>query len=397
MVPVSRYLLVDASEGAAGDMFIGALVDVGASLSIAQAAVDNVYPGLVHFSAHSVIRCGVKATHISVKVLTDEQPSRNWQDIEEKILSSDLKQEVKETAYQIFDCLAQAEAYVHQVPADEVHFHEVGAADSIADIIGTAALLDQLQVRKIIVGNIEVGSGKVETQHGMLEIPAPATAELLKGFNLTSRRSGECTTPTAAAIINALALQKHGENNPVKMGKGAGTRDPKNYPNVLSVGIINNVEEIVQNMIESNIDDIDPRLIPVVIEKLMTAGARDAWVEPIMMKKNRPGFTIKVLCLATDQKKLGEIIFHETTSIGYRTYAVDKVSLDRFFTKVLVRDVEIQIKISTLNNKIIQVSPEFEDAYLLANMTGAPTRIILEEARMAARSQGFIYGEEFSG
>jgi uncharacterized protein (TIGR00299 family) protein len=394
---MSKHLLVDASEGAAGDMFIAALVDLGASLSIAQAAVDDVYPGLVRFSANSVLRYGVEATHIQVVNQVSDQPSRNWNDIEEKILSSKLRKEIKNIAHQIFDRLAQAEAQVHNVPTYEVHFHEVGAADSIADIIGTAALLHELQISKIIVGDIEVGSGKIESEHGILDIPAPATAKLLSGLKLTSRRSGECTTPTAAAIFNAIGVQRKQAQIPKKIGRGAGTRDPIDYPNTLGVGIIDNVDEVMQVVIESNIDDIDPRLIPVVIEKLMMAGARDAWVEPIMMKKNRPGFTIKVLCLTTDQKKLGDVIFHETTSIGYRIYEVDKVVLNRFFTRVLVQGREIQVKVSTLDDKIIQVSPEFEDVHSLANSKGIPTRVIMEEARMAARNQGLIYGAEFSG
>jgi uncharacterized protein (TIGR00299 family) protein len=394
---MARALAVDASNGAAGDMFIGALVDLGAPLESAQSAVDAVYPGLVRFSAQKVDRAGTSATHIQVSELEANAPSRQWSEIEEKILSSDLSHQIKVRAHQIFDALAQIEAQVHGVPLNEVHFHEVGAADSIADVIGVAALLDSLNISEIYIGKIEVGSGKVKIEHGELDVPAPATAALLQGFHYTALLKGECLTPTGAAIINALSQQLSFDLAERKIGRGAGTRNPAGYPNVLCTSIIDNVEDSVQCTIETNIDDIDPRLIPVVIEKLMAAGARDAWVEPIMMKKNRPAFTLKVLCLSEQRDFLGRIIFQETTSIGYRTHAVEKIALERFFTKVSVQGAEVQVKISILDGLITQVSPEFDEVDAIANRNGLPTRVVLEEARMAAHEAGYSYGAEFSG
>jgi len=394
---MARALAVDASYGAAGDMFIGALVDLGAPIESAQRAVDAVYPGLVRFDVRKVDRAGVAATHIHVTELEAEPASRQWSDIEEKILSSELSSDIKATAHRIFDTLAQIEAQVHEVPLSEVHFHEVGAADSIADVIGISALLNHMSITEIFVGNLEVGSGKVKTEHGELDVPAPATAALLQGFQSTALLKGECLTPTGAAIINSLSQQITFDLSEKKIGRGAGTRNPAEYPNVLCASIIENVEDSVQCTIETNIDDIDPRLIPVVIEKLMAAGARDAWVEPIMMKKNRPAFTLKVLCLSEQRDLLGRIIFNETTSIGYRTHAVEKIALERFFAKVPVRGAEVQIKISTLDGVITQVSPEFDEVNVIAKDNSVPTRVVLEEARMAAHKAGYSYGVEFSG
>jgi uncharacterized protein (TIGR00299 family) protein len=394
---MTRALAVDASYGAAGDMFIGALVDLGAPLAAAQSAVDAVYPGLVRFSVEKVERAGLSATHIHVTELDAEPASRRWSEIEERILASDLSPEIKGRAHRIFDGLAQVEALAHQVPLKDVHFHEVGAADSIADVIGVAALLDKLRISDLYFGNLEVGSGKVNTEHGPLDVPAPATAALIKGFRYTAERKGECLTPTGAAILSALGQQIEFKTPEKNIGRGAGTRNPAEYPNVLSASIIENVEESLQCMIETNIDDIDPRLIPVVIEKLMAAGARDAWVEPIMMKKNRPAFTLKVLCLSEQRDLLGRIIFNETTSIGYRTQVVEKVALERFFTQVPVGDAKVQIKISTLDGLITQVSPEFDEVDALAKKLSVPTRVVLEEARIAAHEAGFIYGAAFNG
>ena len=394
---MSRGLAVDASYGAAGDMFIAALVDLGAPLSSAQLAVDAVYPNLVQFISSEVDRAGTRATYVKVEELSVEPPKRTWSDISERIIDSSLPADVKAISYKIFSALAEAEARVHKVELGDVHFHEVGAADSIADIIGVAALLAELEVSHLILGNLEVGSGIVKTEHGLLSVPAPATAELLMGFSTTASKSGECLTPTAAAIFSALGNQLDISVAGKSSGLGAGTRNPAEYPNILRVSMIENVADHLQNLIECNIDDIDPRLIPVVIEKLMAAGALDAWVEPIMMKKNRPGFQLKALCRPEDEKKLGEIILRETTSIGYRTQSVAKVSLDRFFTSVSVRESKISLKVSTLDGKIVQISPEFEDAYSVAKAQDIPTRIVLDEARAAALEAGLRYGADFSG
>jgi hypothetical protein len=394
---MSCALAVDAGAGAAGDMFIGALVDLGAPIESAQSAVDAVYPGLVRMSAETVDRAGQLATYIRVAELDAKPVSRKWSDISERILQSHLDDDVKSLAYQIFDTLAQAESVVHEVSVADVHFHEIGAADSIADIVGAAALLVHLNISEIYLGNLEVGSGKVKTEHGELEVPAPATKELVSGFRYSSLRKGECLTPTGAAIFNALAQQIEIETTGSEIGRGAGTRNPAEYPNVLTVSIIDRVEESVQCTIETNIDDIDPRLIPVVIQKLMAVGARDAWVEPIMMKKNRPGFTLKVLCLPQEREKMGRVIFTETTSIGYRSYVVGKVALDRFFVKISLRGHDIQLKISTLDGVITQVSPEFDEVAALAQESGVPTRILLDEARSVAQQSGYLYGAEFSG
>lgn len=393
---MSRALAVDARYGAAGDMFLGALVDLGADLTVAQRALDTVYPGLLHLESAVVDRCGEESTKVTVVELQSSQQSRLWADIEETILSSALDGRVKEFSYKVFDLLAQAEADAHQVPISEVHFHEIGAVDSIADIIGTAALLDSLDISQLWCTHLEVGSGEVESNHGTLEIPAPATARIIEGSSYSATLKGEALTPTGAAIILALGEVKSNITLSTRQGRGAGSRNPKEYPNVLRVSILDDVNQDIQSQIESNIDDIDPRLIPVVIEKLMAAGALDAWVEPIMMKKDRPGFTLKVLCLKSDEKKLGEIIFRESSSIGYRTLAVEKVALERHFVTINLRNSKVSVKVALSEGKILQVSPEFDEVLALANELGVPARVLMDEARSIARDNGLIYGENFS-
>jgi pyridinium-3,5-bisthiocarboxylic acid mononucleotide nickel chelatase len=393
---VSRALAVDARYGAAGDMFLGALVDLGADLTVAQRALDTVYPGLLNLESAVVDRCGEESTKVTVVELQSSQQSRLWADIEETILSSALNGRVKEFSYKVFDLLAQAEADAHQVPISEVHFHEIGAVDSIADIIGTAALLDSLDISQLWCTHLEVGSGEVESNHGTLEIPAPATARIIEGSSYSATLKGEALTPTGAAIILALGEVKSNITLSTRQGRGAGSRNPKEYPNVLRVSILDDVNQDIQSQIESNIDDIDPRLIPVVIEKLMAAGALDAWVEPIMMKKDRPGFTLKVLCLKSDEKKLGEIIFRESSSIGYRTLAVEKVALERHFVTINLRNSKVSVKVAISEGKILQVSPEFDEVLALANELGVPVRVLMDEARSIARNNGLIYGENFS-
>jgi uncharacterized protein (TIGR00299 family) protein len=393
---VSRALAVDARYGAAGDMFLGALVDLGADLTVAQRALDTVYPGLLNLESAVVDRCGEESTNVTVVELQSSQQSRLWADIEETILSSALNGRVKEFSYKVFDLLAQAEADAHQVPISEVHFHEIGAVDSIADIIGTAALLDSLDISQLWCTHLEVGSGEVESNHGTLEIPAPATARIIEGSSYSATLRGEALTPTGAAIILALGEVKSNITLSTRQGRGAGSRNPKEYPNVLRVSILDDVNQDIQSQIESNIDDIDPRLIPVVIEKLMAAGALDAWVEPIMMKKDRPGFTLKVLCLKSDEKKLGEIIFRESSSIGYRTLAVEKVALERHFVTINLRNSKVSVKVAISEGKILQVSPEFDEVLALANELGVPARVLMDEARSIAIDNGLIYGENFS-
>jgi uncharacterized protein (TIGR00299 family) protein len=394
---VIRTLAVDARYGAAGDMFLGALVDLGADLTIAQKAIDSLYPDLIRLQSEVVDRAGVPAMKVSVVELQQPDESRLWSDIEARILDSSLSPKVKEFTYRIFDLLAQVEADAHEVAISDVHFHEVGAVDSIADIVGAAALLESLGITHLQCGFLEVGSGYTESQHGRLEIPAPATARMLTCAPYTTALKGEALTPTGAAIISALGEIKSSVHLSAQQGAGAGSRNPKEYPNILRVSILNDMDNVDQSQLESNIDDIDPRLIPVAIEKLMAAGALDAWVEPIMMKKNRPGFTLKVLCTKSDEKKLGEIIFKETSSIGYRSLTVEKTALERHFISIELRGAPISVKVSLSEGRIMQVSPEFDEIYALGESIGVPTRVLMDEARVAASDRGLVYGAEFSG
>ncbi|MBM2614322.1 nickel pincer cofactor biosynthesis protein LarC [Actinoplanes sp. LDG1-06] len=384
-------------------MLLGALLDAGASLTVVQSAVDAVSGGTVQIRAREVTRGGMRALKADVEPLVDDPPHRTWRDVRDMLERAGSS---TDTAVAVFRCLAEAEARVHGTKPDDVHFHEVGALDAIADVVGCCAALADLGVSTVSAGPVALGSGSVRTRHGRLPVPAPAVAELAKGWQVSAGGDGELATPTGLALLRSLA--RACEPLPPMtldaVGIGAGTRDPEGHANVVRV-MISSAEaapaaQIVERdepddravLLEANVDDLDPRLWPGILNSLLTAGASDAWLVPIVMKKGRPAHTLSVLCPSGLAGPLRDQIFRDTSTLGVRHSPRGKVALERSFADVTVHDTRIPVKVAHRDGVVLQVMPEFEDVAALARRQDRPERLVLQDALAAASGAGLIVG-----
>jgi uncharacterized protein (TIGR00299 family) protein len=384
---------IDASAGVAGDMLLGALVDAGADIAAVRHAVELVIPGSVRIAGRPVERAGLRALKADVEPLTDDPPHRTWRQI--RSLLAPLPEGVRDRATAVFTRLADVEATVHGIPAEDVHFHEVGALDSIADVVGVCAALADLGVRTVSAGEVALGSGRVRTAHGELPVPAPAVAELARGWRVRAGGAGELATPTGMAVLRALATAC--EDLPSmtvdRIGVGAGGRDVAGRPNVVRV-LIGSTARAAPGavLLEANVDDLDPRLWPGVLAGLLADGASDAWLVPIVMKKGRPAHTLTVLCDPGLVPALRARIFRETTTLGVRESDRRKTALSRYLVDVALPGGTVAVKVGHADGVIVQVMPEFEDVAALAREQGRPERLVLQEALTAAASAGLVVG-----
>ena len=395
-----RHAWIDASAGVAGDMLLGALIDAGADLAVVQQAVDAVIADSVRLISTSVTRAGQHANRISVEVLAQDVPVREWKAIEDLLTTADLAAPVRDRALGTFGRLAQAEGKIHQMPQDQVHFHEVGALDAIADIVGVAAALHSLEIDSISASAIAVGSGRSRGAHGDLGVPVPAVVELAAGWKLFAGGSGELTTPTGMALVSALA--ERCENLPLltleASGAGAGSRDTPGRPNLTRVLIGERVTHPDDDLseadvlIEANVDDLDPRLWPGVLTSLIRAGAADAWLVPIIMKKGRPAHTVSVLARPDQAAYLRYLLLTLTSSIGVRETKVRKTALPRGWVDLIVADSCISMKIAHRHGTIWQVTPEFDDLERAADEQDLSPITVLEQAMAAALAAGLVAG-----
>jgi uncharacterized protein (TIGR00299 family) protein len=399
-VSTNRHAWIDASAGVAGDMLLGALVDAGADLDAVQQAVDAVIAGSVRIVARPVTRAGQQATKVDVEVLTTDLPHRPWSTIRDLLAVAALAEPVRRRAVAAFTALAEAEASVHGVGIDAVHFHEVGALDSIADIVGVCAALHGLGIDSLSASAVSVGSGRVRTAHGELAVPVPAVVKLSAGWRIQSGGAGELTTPTGMALLNALGQRC--EDLPdltlLGSGAGAGTRDTPGRPNVTRV-LIGRRPAATGNdhgesavIIEANVDDLDPRLWPGVLSALLAAGAADAWLTPMIMKKGRPGYTLGVLGRPEQSGELREVIFSQTSSIGVRVRSAVKFPLPRGWVEVSVPGGQVAIKIALRHGLISQLEVEFDDVAQVAARAGVAERVVLRQAQSAADRAGLVVG-----
>ena len=397
-----RHAWIDASAGVAGDMLLGALVDAGADLAVVQQAVDAVVPASVRLSAAEVIRSGQRATKITVEVITEDLPHRRWVTIRDALMQATIDDLVRHRALATFARLAEAEAQAHGIPADDVHFHEVGALDSIADVVGVAAAFASLGIDTISAGAVAVGSGRTRAAHGDLPVPVPAVVRLSAGWQVFAGGRGELTTPTGMALITTLSTGCEDLPSMIMTGSGAGagTKDFPDRPNITRV-VLGELaaptaapssprEQLV--ILEANIDDLDPRLWPGILDRLLGAGAADAWLVPILMKKGRPGHVLTVLGHAAQQASLEQLIMELTSTLGVRRTDVSRVALSRDWRTVAVDDQPVRIKIGFDTAGIRQVNPEFTDVGAAAAATGRPERDVLDLARTAAREAGLVLG-----
>ncbi len=401
---MSRHCWVDASAGVAGDMLLGALIDAGASLEPCQAAIDAVMPATVRLDVAEVRRAGMRATKVDVVALVADLPHRSWADIRAMILAALLPEDVRARAVSVFAGLAEAEARAHGIPVAEVHFHEVGAWDSIADVVGVCAALDDLGVTRVTAGPIALGSGHVRTAHGQIPVPVPAVLELAAGWRVLSGGPGELTTPTGMALVSVLgdASEDLPALTVAAVGVGAGTRDPQDHANVVRVVLgspapghtaLETAEAGGAVLIEANVDDLDPRVWPSVLDDLLVSGASDAWLIPILMKKGRPAHTLCVLVDPTRVDELRTRVFALVPTLGVRERAVSKWALARTWRPVEVLGDTVRIKIGHSGGVITSATPEYEDVAGVARRVGLPVRDVLAAAIAAAGSAGLAPGK----
>ncbi|QDU94409.1 nickel pincer cofactor biosynthesis protein LarC [Lignipirellula cremea] len=381
----------DCMSGISGDMLLGAMVDAGVDLAEIQAGVDTLGLPDCRLTAEVVSRRGFRATHVRVEH-EPEHAHRHLHHITDMIDASTLSPARKELAKRIFTRLGESEAKVHGVDLRKVHFHEVGAVDSIADIVGAAIGLDALGVGKIYCSPIPTGSGSITIAHGMVSVPAPATAELLLGIPLVrSEVAAELTTPTGAAIAATVA----DEFGPLPsmeitgIGYGAGTRNLTEQANVFRLLLGETNDDLVADQIwalETNLDDVPGEVIGHCTTLLADAGALDVYATSIQMKKNRPGVLLSVLCPADKIGKLEKIIFRETSTLGIRRWPVSRHKLER-------RKVRVETEFGPIEGKAAMLlgeehfSPEFESCRAAAAERNVALQKVYEAARAAYASQ----------
>jgi uncharacterized protein (TIGR00299 family) protein len=374
---------LDAFSGISGDMTVGALLDAGAPSVAVIEALESLSTG-ARFEVEKTKRSGLAASKFRVHLHSEPQKHRHLPHILALIDRSAISPRAKHNASAIFQKLGEAEAHVHGVPIEKVHFHEVGAADSIADIVGACVALDLLNVNDVCCSAINVGSGTVLTEHGVLPVPAPATASLLAGKPIYARGPAmELTTPTGAAIAATLssAFGPMPAMRISSIGHGAGDRDFKESPNVLRVliGERNGAPEAtVVSVIEANIDDSTPEILGYAMERLMQAGALDVSLSPLQMKKNRPGTLLRVIARPQDQELLAQMVFAETTTLGLRISTAERRIQDRRIIEVDTGFGKIRIKVSGAH-----AAPEYEDCRAIAQRTGLPLQQVMAAAHSA--------------
>jgi uncharacterized protein (TIGR00299 family) protein len=373
---------LDAQAGASGDMLLGALLDVGVPLEVLQGAVDAI--GLhIRLETAQVERGGIGATYVDV-FADDDQVSRSWKDVQ---------QLVSGRALEVFARLAQAEAAIHRVPVEDVHFHEVGAHDAIADIVGACAGLEHLAhehgLTELHCSPVSLGSGTTRGAHGPLPVPVPAVLRLLEGVPVQSGGAPfEQTTPTGAALLKTFVTHwgPLPAMTPVRSGYGAGTRDPQEVANVLRLVLGQpTTSGPTEVLLETNVDDLDPRLWPHTLTRLLEAGASDAWLTPILMKKGRPAHTLSVLCTADRVGSCRAVVFTETSTIGLRETVVGKHALERTESVVDVDGQPVRVKTAWLDGVPVNTNPEWADVVAAAQALGRPAKQVLADAVRAIR------------
>jgi len=379
---------LDCSAGISGDMLLGALVDAGVELAVLQAAVDGLGVEPIRLVARPVTRAGIGATKVDVEVPA-AATTRTWADVRELLEAAELAEAVRSTALAVFARLAAAEAAVHRVPPDEVHFHEVGALDALADIVACAAGLHALGLTELTASPVSLGSGTARGAHGPIPVPSPAVLALLTAVPVEAGPvHEEMTTPTGAALLAAAATAYGPMPSMVlsRTGSGAGGRNPTEVANVLRLVLGEPVNDSAAGawLLEANVDDLDPRLWPGVLASLLTAGASDAWLTPILMKKGRPAHTLSVLCGAGEVETLRSSMFRETSTIGVRTARVDKHALERREHAVEVAGQPVRVKLGLLGGEVVNVMPEWDDVAAAARALGRPAKAVLLDAHAAA-------------
>jgi hypothetical protein len=392
-----RVCYFDCFAGAAGDMILGALLDAGVPTSVVEEAVEGLNLDGWSLGVTDVNRAGLRATRAVVHV-DEDHTERSLADIEDMLISSALTERVRMLALSAFRTLGRAEATVHGVDISEIHFHELGALDTIIDIVGACAAFDHLDPGYTAVSPLPLGSGTVEAAHGVLPVPVPAVVEMLASAKapVIARGVGETITPTGAVLLITFA-DSFGAPPPMRLeatGHGAGERDTA-VPNMVRL-LVGEAESPLADfdsplpndafVIEANIDDMSPELVAHACERLLVTGASDAWTTPITMKKGRSALTLSVLVGPEKRDGVLDVLFAETSTLGVRVYAVAKEALERDSILVEVKGQVVRVKVGIRNGRIVNRAPEYEDARAAATALDLPLKevydLALEQARV---------------
>ncbi|MFY9557694.1 MAG: nickel pincer cofactor biosynthesis protein LarC [Blastocatellia bacterium] len=404
-----RAVYFDCFAGVSGDMIVGALLDLGVDLeSLRQPLLSLGLKGY-EIKSHRVYRSGISATKFDVVVELNEQPARTLADIRSMILGSSVPGKVKDYAVRVFERLAEAEARAHGTTPDAVHFHEVGAVDSIIDIVGAMIGFELLGIERFFCSPLRIGSGSVETQHGRLPVPAPATVELLRDAAVyAGELEGEFVTPTGAAIVATLCEVSGAmpRMTLTRVGYGAGSRDPEGFPNALRLMLgkmderpgnvqsagtgqaeLGSTMEATIVVIETNIDDMNPQVYGYVMERAFALGALDVFMAPAQMKKDRPGILLTVLSRTETAEALIEMLLVETTTLGVRYHESKRRVLERAVETVETAYGPIRIKVAREGGRTLHFQPEYDDCARLAREASVPLIEVQAAASAAYRKK----------
>ena len=388
-------LALEPIGGVAGDMLIAALLHLGAPRSALDEGLRALQlPGLA-VEVREVEIAGVRALHVQVRAPDEAHPHRPYSVVRQLIERAPLPQRAKELAQRAFAVLARAEGKIHGVAPEAVEFHEVGAWDSIADVVGAALLVDALGPGRIVALPPPSGSGTVQSAHGPMPVPAPATLEVLRGRALRPSGPGERTTPTGAALLAAWTEEAFALPELVieAIGYGAGTKRWDDAPNLLRAVLGKEVRAQAGEaawVLEANLDDLSPQLAAVALEAVLQAGAHDAWIAPVTMKKGRPGHLFGALASEAARAAVEAAIFRETSSLGVRRTRVERTVLDRELIEVATAYGPVRMKIGRLHGRLLNAAPEFEDCRQAAGRHGVAVKEVLAAAIAAFRVPGPI-------
>ena len=396
----TRTAYFDCFSGISGDMVLGALVDAGADLGGIETELRKLGLDGWSISAEKVQRGQIFATHVNVAT-TEGHHHRGLSIILDRIEKAQLAPRAAERARKIFTRLAESEAKVHHLPVEQVHFHEVGAVDSIVDIVGACVGFELLGIDEFACSPLDVGAGQVMTAHGLLPVPAPATADLLLGAPIyTSGIQKELVTPTGAAIATTLSISysKIPEMTMRAIGYGAGSMDFPEKANVLRLLIgeresaaagenLHGESDAPITIIETNVDDMSPQIYGYFVDRALAAGALDVFSTAVQMKKNRPGLLVTILSEPANITRLTDLLFSETTTIGVRMYEARRRTLAREFLSVDTGHGPVRMKISRLNGSVLNATPEYDDCQRIASEKGIPLKDVLAAASYAFQNQ----------
>jgi pyridinium-3,5-bisthiocarboxylic acid mononucleotide nickel chelatase len=388
---VSRTVHLDCVGGVAGDMLLAALLDAGADADAVRAGLEGLGVAGLELATERTERHGMTATLARVHG-AGAQPHRDWASIRAQIDAAGLPTRPTARAQEAFRRLAHAEARIHGVDPDDVHFHEVGAVDAIGEVCGVAVALEDLAIDAVTCSPLPMGRGLVDAAHGRLPLPAPATLALLEGAPLYGVDiEAELVTPTGAALVASLA-GRFGALPPMTLqtvGYGAGTRDLPALPNVVRaiVGVPASVGTSEVSLIEANLDDFLPELAPDAVAACFDAGALDVWTSPAQMKRGRPGFVLSALARPGDEQAVARAILRETSSLGVRIARLDRIELERESRTVEVGGEPVRVKVGRLDGRVVNLAPEHADCERAARIAGAPVKAVWARALAAAHEQ----------